>query len=450
MSKTRRGSAKPKNNTRRIHQKQRSISGHIIRRQEGWISAEIRGLPYERGFAHGFLLHKEIARVFYCLPFKVKEDFNKSYEDFLAFSREFVSPVVRTKYPEFYEEIRGIADGCAAESVSTSIEELIAWNAYMTLYSFFMEGGSEKIEKCSAFIATGSMTKNGEIIMAHNSHSSYVDAQFFNIILRIVPDKGIPFKMQTAAGLISSTTDWFITDAGLVGCETTISAVKHKPRILESPYFCRIRHAMQYGRSLEQYFSIMKTDNAGDYSGSWLFGDINTGEIARLELGVHGHVSEKTKNGYYYGMNSAMNTAFRMNETYDTQHNNPKYSVGSRAIRLKQLLERGGPKITAATARKIIADHYDVYENRIHPGIHTICKHVELDGSGIETPYAMRGAFDGKVLTSSMVHRGVFWARFGSSCGRKFSAAAHIKKHPEYKQYSDYIVDLPSYKWTVL
>lgn len=437
--------------TQRARCRDAKISGKIIEQKNGWISAEIRGEPYERGFAHGYLLYKSLARVFECLPFKVKEDFNKSYSEFLEFSREFVSPVVRAKYPEIYEEIHGICDGASARRTRQqrfTIDELIAWNAYMTLYSYFMDGGSEKIEKCSAFIATGSSTKNSEIIMAHNTHSSYVDAQFFNIILRVIPDKGIPFKMQTAAGLISSTTDWFITDAGIIGCETTISAIKHKPHIMSSPYFCRIRQAMQYGRTIDDYANIMRADNAGDYAGSWLFGDINTGEIARLELGINNNVFEKTKDGYYFGMNSAMNTAFRIKETLDVQHNNPLYSVGARAIRLEQLL--GAGEITIEMARKIIADHYDVFENRVKPGIRTICKHVELDNTGIEKSYAMRGAFDGKVISSSMARRGVFWARFGSSCGRAFSARKHIAKHPEFKNYKGYIVDLPSYKWTVL
>lgn len=432
------------NKTRRRHQI--AISGCIYNRKQGWICVEIRGQAYERGFAHGYLLYKQLARLFECLPFKVKEDFKKTYEEYLEFSKEFISPVVRAKYPEFYNEIRGISDGAAKKGVKFPIEDLIAWNAYMTLYSYFVDGGSEKIDKCSAFIATGSSTKNGEIIMAHNTHCSFVDGQFFNIILRVIPDKNVSFKMQTAAGLISSTTDWFVTDAGIFGCETTIGGIKHKPRLMESPYFCRIREAMQYGHSIDDYFSIMKTDNAGDYSGSWLFGDIHTGEIARLELGVNKHVEERTKNGFYVGMNSPMNTALRINETDDLQHNNAKYSVGSRYIRLQQLLDCGN--VTIESARKIISDHYDVYENRENPSIHTICKHPEIDGSGIEKPYAPKGAVDGKVISSR--GSGTFYGRFGSSCGRAFSAKRHLKKHPEYKHYEGYIVDFPSYKWTTL
>jgi len=444
-------SKKPRISNLRNRRTRRSTKTHIsgnVYKKNGWFCAEIRGNAYERGFAHGYLLHKNLARLFECLPFKVKEDFKIKYKEYLKFSKEFITPVVRAKYPEYYNEIRGISDGAAKKRVIFPIDDLIAWNAYMTLYSYFVDGGSEKIEKCSAFIATGSSTKNGEIIMAHNTHCSFVDGQFFNIILRVIPEKGIPFKMQTAPGLISSTTDWFVTDAGIIGCETTIGGIKNKPRMLESPYFCRIREAMQYGKTIDDYFIIMKTNNAGDYSCSWLFGDINTGEIARLELGINNVLEERTNNGYYIGMNSPINDAFRINETDDTQHKNSKYSVGSRYIRLEQLLEKGG--VTIDSSRKIISDHYDIYENKMKPSIHTICKHPELDGSGIEKPYAIRGAVDGKVVSSSMAQRGEFYGRFGSSCGRAFSIKQHIKNHPEYKEYAEFVVDFPSQDWTVL
>lgn len=436
-------------------QKQKiKINGRILQKysKEGWIYLEIYGEAYERGFAHGYLLYNELNYIFRCMPFIVKNDLDKEYNEFLKFSNEFIYPVVETKYPEFYKEINGIYNGAKSRGGKyPSIEELIAWNSYMSLYSYFKDGIIEDKQKCSAFIAVGSATKTGEIIMAHNSHSSFIEGQFYNIILCIKPLKGTTFKMQTAAGLISSTTDWFITDYGIMGCETTISGIKNKPRLFESPYFCRIRKAMQYGKTIDDYYHIMKIDNAGDYSCSWLFGDITTGEIARIEVGVNHITKETTKNGYFIGMNSAMNIEFRINETENLEHNNSKYSVGSRFIRLEQLLGtiyKG--KITVSNARKIIADHYDSYNNINQPNALSICKHCETDNSNIKIPYSMTGAFDGKVISSSLAKNGVFWARFGSACGRKFSVSNHIKKHPEFKKYLNYMKDFLPYKWVLL
>ncbi len=43
-----------------------------------------------------------------------------------------------------------------------------------------------------------------------------------NVVIDIQPDKGHRILMQTMPGWIHSGSDFFITDAGLVGTETTI------------------------------------------------------------------------------------------------------------------------------------------------------------------------------------------------------------------------------------
>ena len=62
--------------------------------------------------------------------------------------------------------------------------------------------------------------------------------------------------MQTSAGLISSSSDWFLVENGIIGCETTISDINYKP-IFGSPYFCRIRDTMQYANSLDECKDIL-------------------------------------------------------------------------------------------------------------------------------------------------------------------------------------------------
>ena len=50
-------------NTTRKKQKKPIIQGEIIDTKEGWIKIRIYGKSYERGYAHGFLLHKELTEV---------------------------------------------------------------------------------------------------------------------------------------------------------------------------------------------------------------------------------------------------------------------------------------------------------------------------------------------------------------------------------------------------
>lgn len=45
------------------------------------------------------------------------------------------------------------------------------------------------VERCSAFVATGSYTKDGRVIIAHNTWTYYLDGRHWNIVYDIVPDK---------------------------------------------------------------------------------------------------------------------------------------------------------------------------------------------------------------------------------------------------------------------
>ena len=61
------------------------------------------------------------------------------------------------------------------------------------------------------------------------------------------------------------------------------------------PEFSRMRRATQDASSIEQWCEIMKRGNNGGYANAWLLGDINTNEIARLELGLKQVAFEKKK-----------------------------------------------------------------------------------------------------------------------------------------------------------
>ena len=271
------------------------ISGRIIQEnQYGWKVIHIHGTPYERGFAHGFLLYKELARLQHTYPFIVDQRNHTSHEAYIKKSNEIIVPIVKTHFPEIYEELEGIAAGATSRGVAITANFLLAWNSHSSLSSYLK---SPK-DKCSAFIATGNATKTGEIVMAHTTHDMFPEAQLYNIILFMTPNKGHPFVMQTGPGLVASVTDWFICSTGIIGCETTIFGTNYNPQF-GYPFFCRIRKAMQYATSLKGYADIMKHKNAGDYACSWLFGDIQTNEIMLCEIGLKELNIQTTKNGIY-------------------------------------------------------------------------------------------------------------------------------------------------------
>src|SRR6056300_963546 len=256
-------------------QKKMKINGVIDFEKDGWKHITIFGEPYKRGYAHGYLLAEDLKRVLTTLPFMVDEHFKIPFKRYMDDCDKHIYNIVKKKCPEIYNELRGIVSGAKKKGVNVTTRFLIAWNSFLSMYSLYMDGGSER---CSAFIATGSATEKGDIVMAHNTHSDFLTGQLLNIVMTIKPDKGHTFKMQTSAGFVASTSDWFLSENGIVGCETTIAHINFKPKF-GIPYFCRIRKVMQYANNLDDCITIMSKDNAGDYSCSWLYGDINSGEI---------------------------------------------------------------------------------------------------------------------------------------------------------------------------
>jgi hypothetical protein len=328
--------------------------------------------------------------------------------------------------------------------VQCTVDQLIAWNAFLSMYELLRPGKSH--QRCSAFIATGNATAHGDIVMSHNTHCDMASGSLYNVIMHVVPTSGYAFVMQTAPGMVCSGTDFFVSASGILGCETTISYAKYHPQFRGNhPYFCRIRQAMQYGHSLDDYAKIMTTKNAGDYPCSWLFGDTRTREIMLCEVGLRVHNVQRTKNGVFFGMNSAMSKRLRDEETMDTTHTNVKYSTGARHRRLKTLLfKRHYGHITCAVAKEIIRDHYDE-DRRVHrPSNLTVCNHAYREAS---MPHA---AIDGKVVDSEMAKNLQFWGLFGSSCGTPFSIKDYVEVNPRYKAWMPYLTNIPRHAWTVV
>jgi hypothetical protein len=401
---------------------------------EGWITVKVAGSYYDMGYQHGSILRKQIEKAKNVLKYLVEKHYNISLSDYVS---KCVSLVKETdEWKNIFDELRGICDGCSS---IMSLDELIAWNMYLSMDEILNKNSSA--ERCSAFIATGSKTHDGKILMAHNTHCDYASGFISNVVMHMAPSApgSFPFVMQTLPGMVCSSTDWFISETGIIGCETTISKINYIPDFKNGvPYFFRIRKAMEIGKTLDDYVSIMMKQNAGDYACSWLFGDINTGEIMRFELGKKTHGIERTKDGLFYGMNSAFTPELAQKETNDTELNDPNSCNGSRNVRLNHLLN--AKKLDLKYAKKVLADHYDCKEKMVRKGMRGICKHKECEK---KVNYKVAGAVDGKVTDATLAKQMKFIGRMGSSCGRVF-----LKK--DYPDVPDCVESMPKYNWIKL
>jgi len=270
------------------------------------------------------------------------------------------------------------------------------------------------------------------------------------VILDIFPSRGHRILWQTLPGWVHSGPDFFITDAGLVGSETTIGGFNSFDE-KQIPEFVRMRRATQDASSIDQWVDIMKRGNNGGYANAWLIGDTNTNEIARLELGLKYIGFERTKDGYYTGSNIAENIKLLRLET-DANSEDIRASRVARRVRWKQLMKQYAGKINVVLAKSFLADHYDSWLQKETPGSRTLCAHWELDsqiqGYPAFIPYDPSGTYDGKVVDSALAKRMSFAARWGSSCGTSFNAAQFLKSHPQFDWMAGLLKDRPTQPWT--
>jgi len=423
--------------------------------KSGWIYLHIEGAPRERGFQYGHLLAKEIKETIRVFGEEWKYQTAMEWSWLVQRANEILTAKVDS---ENLAEIDGMVNGMQAAGIPTTRDELVALNGWIELSGYWWPGVKDsfktnspepKKQSCSSFIATGSMTDDGGIVLAHNTMSGYPDP-FCNIILDIVPEKGHRIFMQSIAGFIHSGTDFFITDAGLVGSETTISGFFPFDKN-GAPEFARMRHATQYASTIDEWCEIMEKNNNGGYANAWLLGDINTCEIARLELGLRQVGFEKKKDGYFIGSNIAEDLKLLRLET-KSDDTNIKHSNIARRVRWKQLMKENKGKINLALAEAFEADHYDTYLKMNTPSVRTLCAHPDLDPqlSGSDAPFAPWGTVDAKIVDSKMAKQMSFLARWGSACGMAFDANKFLEEHPQYDWMTDILKDRPTQPWTVL
>lgn len=418
--------------------------------ENGWIYLHIEGAPFERGFQRGYLTANEIDEFIKTLMFTAEFDTAKEPEFFVKQATKLFRGKVSKEY---MDEMRGMVAGMRRCGKEATFDQMMSMNGFIDLFWYWWPKKKESMEPgCSAFIATGEATADGMIVMAHNSWIDYATGRFCNIIVDIIPEKGNRMLMQSWGPLIYSGTDFFITSAGLVGTETTIGDFKGFDAA-GTPVFERARRAMQYANTIDEWAKIMVERNSGAYANSWLLGDIKTNEIARLELGLKHYNLEKKKTGYFHGSNVTDNMKILREEAREASYDDVRDSCVARRERWKQLMRTYKGKISVEVAKKMLADHYDMYLGEEKPSSRTICGHCELDDGRVpgvwHGAYYPAGALDGKVVDSEMARNWQFWAKWGSSCDRDFRAEQFLEKHTQYDWLKGYLRDLPAEPWTI-
>ena len=423
--------------------------------KSGWTFVHLQGTPHQVGFQNGYLLATETADMLNVIKLEATHDSKKDWSFFRDAAQNVLWPHIDQEYRE---ELQGISDGATAHGVKIDVWDVVALNAAME-WSYYVKQYDKAHgiktaslavpEHCSAFVATGSYTKDGKPVIAHNNWSSYLEGERWTIIFDIAPTKGNRMLMDGLPGVIHSGDDFVTNSAGIAITETTIG---HFFGFDENaiPEFVRARKAAQYANSIDDFARIMEDGNNGGYANTWLIADVKKNEIGRLELGLKHVTLERKSDGYFVGSNFPINKQLIHDET-DFDPNNHGESSIARHLRWEQLMAENKGKIDLDAAQHFLADHYDAFEKKEDPDERTLDGHIDLSprGSGDwMPPYGMGGAVQNKAADASMISKNSFTAAAGHACGKDFKAATHLTAHPEFEWQKPLQRDMDAYPWT--
>ncbi len=437
----------------------------------GWTYVHLEGTPREIGYEHGTILSAEIEDMYHVLKLENTHSTHQGWDFFRDAAKTVLWPHID---PEYQQELQGIAEGLKARGSALDVWDIVAMNGSIELSDYYVpylvKQHQARLDlpsllndpahtplthapgNCSAMIATGSYTKDGKIVIAHNNWSSYAEGARWTIVFDIVPEHGHRMVMDGAPGLITSQDDFGINDAGLMITETTITQFAGWNSD-GKPEFMRSRKAMQYADSIDSYVKIMIEGNNGGYANDWLIGDRKTGEIAYLELGLQHTPVWRKKDGYFVSSNYARDPGVIKDETPGFDPEDKNSSPVARQVRWEEEMAANRGKIDVAMAEKFMADHEDSVLGREEADQRSLCGHIDNAKGGVpqwDLPaYSPFGAVQGKVADASMAANMSFVAHAGHPCGEDFLAAPFLAAHPEFAWQAPILIDMKASPWTV-
>jgi hypothetical protein len=314
--------------------------------QAGWTVAHIEGEPYERGLQHGHLLAPEIAAYVQALAqFWGPEAPRQAWEQTRTLANALF---LRGFTQEQLQEMKGIADGAAAEGASfdgrsldlVDIVTLNTSNEIDTLDPALaatptgleslrptVQPGKplraahrprKRLQRCSAFAAIGPATKDGKLLFGHVTVYDLYPANFYGIWMEVRPTRGYRFAMQTTPGGIHSGMDYSMNEAGLLLSETTLDQTQ--AAIAGVPLAARIRDAQQYADSIDKAAALLTRDGNGLCTAEWIMADARHNEIALLTLGAGKSVLHRSSRnewiagtgGFYWSDNNIKDDEVRL------------------------------------------------------------------------------------------------------------------------------------------
>jgi hypothetical protein len=149
--------------------------------KNGWIYVHLEGSPSDIGYQHGYLLASDIDTSIQSVAYLLQHDTRRDWQFLSQRRKKFLWDKLDREYKD---EINGIVEGLHAQNKNYDSLDLTAYNALEELAFYYApmldnlakagSGNNKAPGNCSAFIATGSYTKDGKIVIGHNNWTEYI------------------------------------------------------------------------------------------------------------------------------------------------------------------------------------------------------------------------------------------------------------------------------------
>ena len=147
--------------------------------RDGWVYVHLEGTPSQIGYQHGMLLARDIEALIEVFAVEARHDSDKPWSFYRNSGRTILWPHIDGEYRA---ELEGIADGLHAQYSTLDLWDVVALNGFLELNHYYLPWLNDQKHKknlpktvppgkCSAFIATGSITRGDRIVIAHNNWS---------------------------------------------------------------------------------------------------------------------------------------------------------------------------------------------------------------------------------------------------------------------------------------
>jgi len=361
----------------------------------------LKGSPHQKGYKHGKNARPEIEHNLEVYFRRFKSETELSHDVAVSRAAKFLE-VINKVSPEYAETMKGVAAGSGQE-----ILDITALNVrYELMYSQFSKIGLKPMPKtfgCTAFAALPTAVDNGHLMMGQNW--DWIP-EVRGLFLKVRNENGPDVLSFTEAGVVGGKIGLNSEGIGLL--INGIVSSKDDWARLEKPFHVRCWEILR-SKTLGKAVRVV-SQGERNCSANFIIGQqkaTGMGKVIDIESAPEAVCELEPDRGAVAHTNHFSNPKILgVKQVLDEE----RLSTLQRYRRIQKLLDgtvRAGQKLTLASAKSLLRDHYGRPES--------VCRH-----SNLKLPAYER--YETAVSVIMDLPRRKLWAAMGSPCATEYSS----------------------------